>query len=267
MKRGKIMIKRISCFLLGVVLIFVWCLNVYAVTATADLISNNSTVKAGDIFTVTLSINCVDGINGATGITYNYDANVLELVNSGVNDTNFMNIGNTSTIDLISNSSTKITTSNIYKFTFKVKEDATPGATTQITMNNFSIDSDAQTDSESTIGAKSITITVASNESSEQKNGDKEKENGETPNTEDKQSETPTVSKEDSKTTEVKTSEEEPEITEIKTSEETKKQNETSTFSNKKLPKTGSIRGIGYLIGLIIVIVLYSFIKYRRINI
>lgn len=257
------MIKRISCFLLGVVLIFVWCLNVYAVTATADLISNNSAVKAGDIFTVTLSINCADGINGATGITYNYDTNVLELVNSGVNDTNFMNIGNTTTIDLISNSSTKITTSNIYKFTFKVKEDATPGATTQITMNNFSIDSDAQTESESIIGAKSITITVLSNESSEPQHGDKEKENvepsmpeqTETPNAEDKKSEKPTSSEGETKTTE------------IKTSEETKNQNEKSSLSNKKLPKTGLTKAIGYLIGLIVVIFLYSFIKYIRINI
>ena len=249
------MIKRLSCIALSIIWIFVGCLTVQAVTATAILTPSSSTVKAGDIFTVTLSVNCADGINGATGITYNYDTSVLQLLDSGVNDTNFMNIGTTTTIDLISNSSTKITKSNIYVFNFKVKEDATVGKKATISINAFSVDSDIQGDSETTVEANSVTVKVASNESNERP---KDNEGLGTKN-----STTPSQ-------TEVSSLEDKDAVTSTddkKNISTTKSNTQNTALSNKELPKTGLIKGIGCLIVLIIAISVFYYIKCKKIDI
>lgn len=252
------MVKKLSCIVLSIILVFASCLTVQAATATAILTPSSSTVKPGDTFTVTLSINCADGINGATGITYSYDTSILELVSSGVNDTNFMNIGDTTKIDLLSNSSTKITTSNIYVFNFKVKEGATAGKTATISTSTFSVDSDAASNSEATIEAKSTTITVASSGS----NGETTGSEGTGTENPTKPSQTETPASEDKK-------EETPSTNEKTSTSPTKSntQNTSSTISNKALPKTGLITGIGITIVLAIGIAVFCYIRYKRINI
>ena len=70
----KEMKKRILGFILGIIIILTWTNIVQAATATASFVSSKEEVKQGESFTVTLSINCSDGINGVTGIKYNYDS-------------------------------------------------------------------------------------------------------------------------------------------------------------------------------------------------
>lgn len=55
-----------TLFIIGIILaiVIVNITAVYASTATASLTPSSASVKKGDTFTVTLSVNCEDGING-----------------------------------------------------------------------------------------------------------------------------------------------------------------------------------------------------------
>ena len=217
------MIKKISCIFLIIIFIIINCLTVQAASATADLNLSNDKVKAGDTFTITLKINCADGINGVTGIKYSYDNKVLELISSGVNDTNFVNIGNNTNIDLICNSNSKITTSNIYTFKFKVKDNLKDVNKTEFSISGFSIDSDAQNNSEVTIDAKEVTIRITSNEGTQENK------------TDEKTEETNTVTPSDNTTTEDKKGQNSNKISNLTTNSNTEKTNTIKTI--KELPK------------------------------
>ena len=151
--------NRILSFILGIVMILTWTNIVQAATATASFVPSKGEVKPGETFTVLLTVNCQDGINGVTGLKYNYDSTVLDLVNTTVKDSNFTNLGTSTELDLISGSTSKITSSNIFELEFKVKETAKAG-TTEIKIEPFEVDSDAETNSEASIGEKKATVTI-----------------------------------------------------------------------------------------------------------
>ena len=135
-------------------------------------------IKPGETFSVTLSAQCDDGINGID-TTYTYDVDKLELVSAEVVDTkNWSSLGIDNQITVICNSTETITEADIYKLTFKVKEDIKPGDTATISTTDILLDSDAATDSEMMIEAKELTITVENVEEPEPPtNPDDDKDN------------------------------------------------------------------------------------------
>lgn len=157
------MLKKFYFIILTIFMIFILCLHVYAVSATSNLIINNQTIKLGETFTIVLSVHCSEGINGIADLTYDYDSNVLELVNSNVKDSNFINLSSdNTTIDLLCNSENKITSSDIYELTFKVKNNAKTNSKSIISISNFIIDSTEDTNSETDIDEQKIELTINS---------------------------------------------------------------------------------------------------------
>lgn len=134
----------------------------YAVsTYGVYLTINPKTIKVGETFTVTLSAKCEDGINGID-TTYEYDKNMLELVSANVVDAKkWASLGIDNQITVICNSIEKIKEADIYQLTFKVKETVKPGTTIKIKTTDILLDSDAVTNSEHTITAKELIISVA----------------------------------------------------------------------------------------------------------
>lgn len=132
---------------------------VNASTGTVNLTANKS-VKPGETFTVTLSVSCEDGINGVN-TTYNYDHNKLELVSANVANSNWASLGTDNSITVISNSSSKVTSSDVYVLTFKVKDNAT--GTIKVETSDIMIDSDLAENSSFNVKAKSIDINIITN--------------------------------------------------------------------------------------------------------
>ena len=133
---------------------------VNASTGTVNLVANKS-VKPGETFTVTLSVSCEDGINGVD-TKYNYDHDKLELVSANVANNNWANLGTDNSITVISNSSSKITSSDIYVLTFKVKDNATSGIA-KVSVSDIMIDSDLAENSSFSVKAKSLDINIITN--------------------------------------------------------------------------------------------------------
>lgn len=164
----------------------------YAVsTYGVYLTINPKTIKVGETFTVTLSAKCEDGINGID-TTYEYDKNMLELVSANVVDAKkWASLGIDNQITVICNSIEKIKEADIYQLTFKVKETVKPGTTIKIKTTDILLDSDAVTNSEHTITAKELIISVAEI-SNPENTGDKPEEKPDTdPNPEDKPDQKP----------------------------------------------------------------------------
>lgn len=134
----------------------------YAATEpTVTLQADKTEVKAGENFTVTLSATCEDGINGID-TTYTYDTERLELVSANVASSKFSSLGIDNQITVICNSSESITSSDIYVLTFKVKDGIEVGSTAIVSISETMIDSDAATDSQHTVAAQEVTITIKS---------------------------------------------------------------------------------------------------------
>lgn len=131
-----------------------------AVTGNANLKASNTNVKPGTTFTVTLSIECEDGINGID-TSYSYDKDKLELVSANVANSNWANLGLDNSITLISNTTSKITSNDVYVLTFKVNDSAQSGIT-KIDTNEIIVDSDLTENSSFTVSAKSVDINITS---------------------------------------------------------------------------------------------------------
>ena len=116
---------------------------VNASNGNASLTTSSTSVKQGETFIVTLSVNCEDGINGVD-TSYSYDEDKLELVSANVASSNWANLGIDSKIQVIVNSTSKLTSENIYVLTFKVKDNASVGDSAKVSINIISKDSDTQ---------------------------------------------------------------------------------------------------------------------------
>ncbi len=111
-------------------MIFVICIintvNVFAADATAELIVDKTTVKAGDTVTVILNAKCESGLSAViTGIEY--DKEVLTLQTTKVAE-NWVNYG-VDKYEILSNSTEKVTSLNVITLTFKVSDNAQDGTT------------------------------------------------------------------------------------------------------------------------------------------
>ena len=160
--------KQIKIILLSIILILVGTLTVKAADATATLSLDNSEVEKGDTFTVTLNVSCEEGINGLEG-TVSYDEEKLELESIDVGDTtNWSNLGEGLDFAILHAKSGTITSADILKITFKVKDTVTVGTTANVTLSNIVLDSDAASNSSKEIGTKEIEVTII--EESEQEN-------------------------------------------------------------------------------------------------
>ena len=151
-------------FIIGIVIIAILA-NITIVqadsTPTVDFKINSSQVKPGNTFTVTISVVCEDGINGIE-TTYSYDEDKLEFVSGSVsNSNNWSSLSSGNQITVICNSTSKITSADLYVLTFKVKDNAAVGTTAKIITTDILVDSDASTNSESIIKAKTATVTIA----------------------------------------------------------------------------------------------------------
>lgn len=154
------MTKKHFSIILIFVLIISLSISVFATSASVSLNANTSSSKVGETFTVTLSANCAEGINGLAGIKYSYDSEKLELIKSDVKDSNFINMGSDNSIDLICNSSDKITSSDVYEFTFKIKDNVKLDSNATISISKFILDSDEATNSEVDIEARKIELSI-----------------------------------------------------------------------------------------------------------
>lgn len=153
-----------SLFIIGAIIIAILA-NITIVkassTPTVSLKTSSSQVKPGDTFTVTISVTCEDGINGID-TTYSYDENKLEYVSGSVaNTNNWSSLSSDNQITVICNSTSKITSADVYVLTFKVKDSATIGDIAKINTTDILVDSDASSNSESTISAKTASVTIA----------------------------------------------------------------------------------------------------------
>ena len=158
--------KKKIAILTMVLLYIIFCrIPIFAVTATANLNPSKLTVKPGETFTVTLSVTCQDGINGVTGITYNYDNDKLDLV-SEKNGNNFFSLMNGNSIDIMSNSTEKIVKADVYLLEFKAKETITAQTTVNISVDDLWVDSDTATDSGTTVKGINTTVTIKPEENS-----------------------------------------------------------------------------------------------------
>ena len=158
--------KKKIVILTMVLLYIIFCrIPIFAVTATANLNPSKLTVKPGEVFTVTLSVTCQDGINGVVGIKYNYDKDKLDLV-SEKNGNNFFSLMNENSIFIMTNSTEKIVKADVYILEFKARETITAQTTVNISVDDLWVDSDIATDSGTTVKGINTTVTIKPEETS-----------------------------------------------------------------------------------------------------
>lgn len=151
--------KKLITFAI-IIMVIIANLSIVQAATTATLKTNKDKVKPGDTFTVTLSVACEDGINGID-TTYSYDTDKLELVSASVKDSaNWSSLGSDKKITVICNSTSKITTAELYVLTFKLKDTVATGTTVSISTTDILVDSDAATNSEKTIKALNVSVTA-----------------------------------------------------------------------------------------------------------
>lgn len=152
--------KRIKILLISILLFALGTGVVNASVATATLSTSNQTVKPGETFTVTLTAKCDQGINGLES-KIDYDKEKLEFVKVEVVDaTAWTNLGENLTVQILHASSETVKEAEIFKVTFKVKEDVTVESTARITVDDIVLDSDEGTTSISEIEAQAIEVKI-----------------------------------------------------------------------------------------------------------
>ena len=221
-----------------VIMLIISLMNVtYAVSGSVDLRTSASEVKKGETFTVTLVATSEDGINGVD-TKYTYDADKLELISGGVVDsTSWSNLGGNSDITVICNSNQSIRNAEIYSIKFKVKDSAPAGAVAKIETTGILLDTDSYVNSNVSISAKKVEITIKDNVEEKQVEENHVQDN----NTSDSSS------------------------TKTKTNTNTRSTTSSvsrSSSSNQRLPKTGA-NVVGITIGILVMMILV-FVFYRK---
>lgn len=135
----------------------------FAATGDIELTASNKKVKRGETFTITIKVTSEDGINGIMA-DYSYDDTYLELQGKKVKD-NWQDFSSDNSLAFMTNSESKITEVDILELTFKVKETAKIGNTTQIKLTDATIDTDLSENSKVDISDKTILITIDENTS------------------------------------------------------------------------------------------------------
>jgi len=147
--------KTITILVMFIFAVLVGSIPVQAVTATANLNVNKTTVKPGETFTVVLSVTCANEINGII-TSYSYDTDKLELI-SGKAGTNFASLGENNNIELIV-SKTGVTTADVYILEFKAKESIKEETSATVSLSNITVS--PMTGDDATLNAISTPITI-----------------------------------------------------------------------------------------------------------
>lgn len=259
--------NKLNLLVISIILLLIsTTMSKAAAISTATLKINKDKVKPGDTFTVTLSVTCEEGINGIDTM-YSYDEDKLELVSASVKDsTNWSSLGADKQITVICNSTSKITTADVYVLTFKLKDTVEIGTTASISTTDILVDSDAATDSETTIKALNVLVTAEIESSN---NGDQVTGEGNTTEKPDN------IVGEDVET-------EKPSNTVVENTEIEKPINTTGGTNNKnsndtnsiqktnidnsvtKLPKTGKSEIVLLIAGILIIVSVFSYKKYNK---
>ena len=273
---------------LTLLIVLAGSMPIFAATAMANLNSSSLTVKPGETFTVVLSVNCQEGINGVIGLTYNYDKDKLDLVSEKIG-TNYTNLGTGDTIDLITNAKDKLTNEDIYIFEFKAKETIKSQTIANISTGDIKIDSDEASNSEAIVKGQKTSITIKPEGNTDSEEPRKETENPKEQEKEGGETEQETKETEqEKKETEQEKTETEQEKTETEketkeneknndkkndlTSQNTtrdknnsnKKTAEDTTKSKSQLPKTGTQKIIIGAILILSIIATVAYVAYRK---
>ena len=173
--------------IMAIIIILMLSSAVSAATGTVEFKPNTNEVKKGEEFTVTLSANSEEGINGLN-TSYAYDTEKLELVSEGLVDSaKWTNMETSPNIFIICNSSQSIKSADLYSIRFKVKDNVSAGDKITIQTTEILLDTDAQqTDSSIMIPLKKIEITVKE-DANEKPSGDPTEEPSQEPTEEPKQ--------------------------------------------------------------------------------
>lgn len=141
-----------------------------AANEQVTLTNSKKDVKSGDTFEVTISQQS-DGLTGFES-TLNYDKNVFSLEKKELG-TGWIDIGNETKLDAMSNSSVK--SGDVFKLTFKVKENVS-ATTSEIKLTGIKL---YKTSSDSVeIADKAISVNVAGGSSSDNDNNNSEELKG-----------------------------------------------------------------------------------------
>lgn len=157
--------KKIN-ILLSIVLIFIILipLIVYAASsipkATVELETSIPTVKRGKEFSVSLNVNCADGINGIMGkINHDSDLELQGIETANSSKWTVISENTNTELNILCNSTNHETTGDVCKIKFKVKDTATLGSKT-ISLVDLHVDSDAEKNSLIDLDNEMISIKV-----------------------------------------------------------------------------------------------------------
>ncbi len=255
---------------------------VNAATGSVNLNASSTSVKPGDTFTVTVSVNCEDGINGIQ-TTYSYDETKLELKSANVASTNWSSLGVGNAIEVISTSTSKLTSEDIYVLTFQVKATAEVGTTATVSIGETTVDSDlpVSSDPKFTEGAKTVTINIVSEPTTGGDTGNQDvddpnddnggnqpttpDDNGGTTGDQNGNTQTGTTGNQNSNTQNGNTGSQSSNTQNNSANKNTSTNTSTKTdVANGKLPKTGESDVILMFIELASVCVMVSYIKMKK---
>lgn len=153
--------KNISIIIVMFIVIMALTIKVKATTANVTLKADKLELDPGEVVTVTIAGSCEEGIN-ALQAQISYETDKLELIDSNVTSSNWVNLGQSSTsnltLEIICNTSETIKSDDIFEMKFKVKDSIARGTTAKITASEISLGSDSS--GNYSIGNKDITISV-----------------------------------------------------------------------------------------------------------
>lgn len=173
-----------------IVFILISLSKVYAASDSIELKSSSNSVKPGDTFTVTISAKSDKGINGIdTKLTY--DTDKLELTESNVSDSKWASLGADSDITVMSNTSSKITSADIWKLTFKVKSSVANGSKANVSIGDATLFTDDANNSSVSLRGSSVTIQIGDNSSGGEEENIVEEPTNTTPDTSTNETEEP----------------------------------------------------------------------------
>lgn len=152
--------KKIIAILAMFLVICLAISTIQAATASVSIKSSSMEVKAGDTFTFTIYAQSADGINGFS-TELDYDNTKLDIKDKSLVDTtNWSFLGTDNKIDVLYNSSTQITSADVYKITFQVKSDVAVGTKINVGIKQTLVDSNAKSNSTVNLDPQYLTITV-----------------------------------------------------------------------------------------------------------
>ena len=156
-------IKILLIVLLSIVTLVISTFNFKVQAATTGTITfkaSATSVKAGDVFTITVHIKSSDGINGM-GANYKYNGDALELQSAKTVGEGWSSLSGDNEIAIIRADEQSVTEADVFVLTFKVKDNVSVGTkiefnVTDIYLSTFNEDMD--------LNNQTVSLTVVKQE-------------------------------------------------------------------------------------------------------